>query len=219
MIKECGIVLAKHPKSEHRFFVLTKTQGKIVLTILTYHESRRLHPGTQILCTLQNNQFADTYVTRHIDELITPCANHHSLLVTHHFIELCHAFAQLNQPNTELFEFMTCFFALCHPEKLSEQFRTHLHYACMGPLMLLLGFYPPEHLAMPILFIKEVCLHHQIDRYEAFFSSYFHTTCTQTQQDLDSWITSCIQSHPYAHAFKTHELLYRHHRNREDDKC
>ena len=208
--KECGIVLKRFTTSQHKFYLLAGSLGKIALVVFNQGVMRRIQVGTLIEFDFPKKQ-GNVHTAQQLAISLLPITQKpDDLLWLHHMLELCYYFIPLHQPSTE------CFIILKNSLTLlahSDQFLDWetVKKLCLGALLLCLGFFPPDHLQRPIIMTKNA-LFLSVDFQDAqkveFLSKHLKKFCTVAHEELDMWLLQCIQSHPRVNMFKTIHFMY-----------
>jgi hypothetical protein len=122
----------------------------------------------------------------------------------HHLLELCSAFSPEHQPNQAVFDFLVGCTTLLAEVKNSSPHLYLFKHLCIGVLLWLLGFYPPECYLKQLLIMRSMCEHGLYNTPNSCAS----LIGGQDTKELDLWILECVQSHPHAQTFKTSDLLH-----------
>jgi len=212
--KERGIILKKCLSREHHFVVLSEHHGKIVARTPIQAAPPRLHPGGLIWCARRSGNGSGYVVltqepTKHYFH-----AHCSDLYWCHHLLEICYFFAPLDQPASELFQFLYESLELATMQHVFGTAWNNVQTLCTALLLIELGFYPPPALCEPVLGVKKIialCLYSK-KNFEThdFVGTYFPAFCMPCFTELDSWILGCIHSHPRVAQFKTLTFMYNH---------
>jgi hypothetical protein len=209
---DIGIVLKKISVSEHKFSVLTKTRGKIILIVFDYHNAKKLQAGT--LISFIPDQFNKAiHTTKSIDIMaVSSGTNTLDMYWFHHLLELCYFFTPLHQPIDDVFCIISHCLALpAYQQAIEEDEWAVTKKLCVGVLLMHLGFYPTEALTPPLISTKKTLLLF-IDFNESqkveFLRSNLRGLINTSSNALDEWLLCCIHSHPCTKAFKTLRFMY-----------
>ena len=208
--KEYGIVLKRFIPSNHKYSILSKSRGKIVLVVLKRNFIKTISSGMQ-LSFIVDDQNSNLHITKHLNIISAPLMKRYrDMLWLHHLLEICYFFIPLHQPCEEFFYLLSNYFSLF---ELYDHFYNNwecIHKAYLGVLMILMGFFPPKHLQKALIRIKSTLLFN-IDFAQALkvkslimcLKDFNMLSCNE----FDMWIQECIQSHPRRHMFKTLEFF------------
>lgn len=211
MVQEQGFILRVLSPSNNKFSVLTRTQGKLVITAWSPAEMRLLTLGSLIQFTT-SNPLHNVYKATHIKLLERSYAiTMIDLAWGHHLLELCYYFMPLHQPSFDCFAFLVNCNMLCAMNEHFQSSWNSLKRVSIGVLLTMFGFYPSDELLIPIVQFKEALLRFidfkDIGNIESITEG-MHSLYTKHCVLFERWMLECIQTHPRKGAFKTLNFMY-----------
>lgn len=211
--REHGIVLRQYPHHPHKFSVITQTLGKITLVVRNKYVLDRINPGSVIeFHHTEQNQMV--HLVQNCSVIFTPLPTTNlDLIWLHHILELSYYFVPLHQQTKEMFTALaTCIFVFRERDLVADEEWELVKRLCIATILLLVGFFPPDELAKPVLIIKNTLLSFIDIDHESkvdFLKYCIRTYCSVKHSTLDTWLLDCIQSHPQVHAFRTLTFMYK----------
>ncbi|PKN03547.1 hypothetical protein CVU75_01690 [Candidatus Dependentiae bacterium HGW-Dependentiae-1] len=190
MIKRLGIVIASLQPRQNKIVVLDQEQGKFICV----PDRKTVNHGMLLTYFVRrDNKTEFLYATELLATPVTFAI--HDLLFFHHVMEICFHFLPLACQTPAVFDLLSYFYK---PEMAHLDVRQQKLFLCK--FFALLGIYPEEFSQDPVR-ISQIAFY-PIDRMLAH-----NVDLNFKETELDSWLLSCVLSHPYSAHFKTVHFL------------
>lgn len=208
--KELGFILKRFLPNKQKLSVLSMSKGKIELTTQPINKCAQLWPGMMIAFQLTPfNQ--KVWIATEIEIMMHPIKNDLSNIKwLHKILELSYYFLPLEQPCPETFAHTYNSFLIVNLEPLFSAQIELIQRIYLLKFFNLIGFYPEDDLIKYFSIYDELTSQsinfdnvQQVKSLKMFFEK---ITVSQINK-IDSWLISCIKSHPYCNYFKTCKII------------
>ncbi len=209
--KEFGFILKRFLPYKKKLSVLSNMQGKINIITQPIDKLNLLWPG-MLICF--NSTFNNTkmQIASNVEIMINPIQiNTQNFYWMHHILEICYYFVSLDDPCSEIFNFLYSFFSLIKIEKQFSKNIFIINKIYLIKLLCLIGFYPEKEL-LGFLNVYDQIRSNSIDfnNYQQVESltMYLDKISLLYAKKIDKWALSCLSTHPCFKLFKTIKNFY-----------
>ena len=219
---ELGFVLRRFLPEKQKISVLSKSRGKINLSIASLQNCQKLWPGNLIAYNYTSLYTAKMYqkngmqkshnsIEDRIEILYVPSEfTGHRIYWIHHLLEICYYFFPLEQPCFEVFELLSNALRLTVRAELYT-YEFMVQKLCIIKLLSYAGFVPPLHFQKFLQLFEIVCSQ-AVDEAERSKIELTKILLEEDNKDLndifDVWILKALKTHPNFNFFKGSKFLH-----------
>jgi hypothetical protein len=208
--KELGFILKRFLPNKQKLSVLALNKGKIELTTQPINKITQLWPGMMINFNLTPFN-KKVWIAKDIEIIMHPIKNDFcDLSWLHKILELSYYFLPLEQPCPEIFAHIYNSFLIVKFEPLFYAQIGLIKRIYLLKFFTLVGFYPEGDLEQYFSFYDQLTLQsvdfENIQQVESLKRIFKNITALQIRK-MDTWLISCIKSHPHCNYFKTNKIV------------
>lgn len=207
--KEFGFVIKRFLPHKTAVCLVTRTQGKITVTMKKIKQCSTLWPGMFVSFFVGQKQ--QNRIVAEGVEIITlyPSSTVDDTTWLYHLLELCYFFIPSHNVCPEVFNFLLKIFIVMNCKLLIEQYIKIMQEISIIKLLILFGFQPHEK----IFRLSEVfdrLPDHSIDfaneQKVELVKNQLSAVSPELIKEAKKWAETCLYSHPSFRSFKTVKL-------------